>query len=69
MANKAEKFVNRVVAELESDMDPVYNAIVSVEKKFGYDRYTAYAEEVFDMPPEYKRAINKISDRPVFYHV
>ena len=69
MANKAEKFVGRVVAELEPGMDPVYNAIIAVEKKFGYDRYKAYADETFDMPPEYKRAINSISDRTVFYHV
>jgi len=69
MANKAVKFVNRVVAELEDDMDPVYNAIIAVEKKFGYDRWTAYAEETFEMPPEYKRAINGISSKPVYYHV
>ena len=70
MANKAEKFVNKVVAGLEPNKDPVYNAILAVEKKFGYDRYKAFADDpIPEFPPEYKRAINNIGDRKVYYDV
>ena len=71
MANKAEKFVARVVAGLEPDQDPVYCAITACEKKLGYDRYRADREVVFTLPPEYKKAINSLSlrieGRTVFY--